>query len=75
MKNYFPIFHNQPQLVYLDNAATTQKPYTVIQALTDFYSKSNANVGRSSCQLGDHATELYEKAREKVKKFFKCPIF
>jgi len=66
MKNYFPIFHNQPQLVYLDNAATTQKPYPVIQALTDFYSKFNANVGRSSCRLGDHATELYEKAREKV---------
>jgi len=69
MKNYFPIFHNQPQLVYLDNAATTQKPYPVIQALTDFYSKFNANVGRSSCNLGDHATELYEKAREKVKNF------
>ena len=69
MKNYFPIFHNQPQLVYLDNAATTQKPYPVIQALTDFYSKFNANVGRSSCHLGDHATELYEKAREKVKNF------
>jgi len=69
MKNYFPIFHNQPQLVYLDNAATTQKPDTVIQALTDFYSKFNANVGRSSCHLGDHATELYEKAREKVKNF------
>ncbi len=69
MKNYFPIFHNQPQLVYLDNAATTQKPETVIQALTDFYSKFNANVGRSSCHLGDHATELYEKAREKVKNF------
>ena len=51
MKNYFPIFHNQPQLVYLDNAATTQKPYPVIQALTDFYSKFNANVGRSSCNL------------------------
>jgi cysteine desulfurase/selenocysteine lyase len=69
MKNYFPIFHNQPQLVYLDNAATTQKPDTVIQALSDFYSKFNANVGRSSCHLGDHATELYEKAREKVKNF------
>jgi len=69
MKSFFPIFQHQPSLIYLDNAATTHKPSPVIQAMVDFYSKHNANIGRSSCYLGDLATELYEQAREKVKNF------
>jgi len=69
MKSYFPIFQNQPNLVYLDNAATTQKPGQVIEAIVDFYSKYNANIGRSSCHLGDLATELYDQARETVRQF------
>ncbi|MEM3670710.1 MAG: cysteine desulfurase [Thermoprotei archaeon] len=57
------------KLAYLDNAATTQKPRQVIEALVDFYSKSNANVHRGAYQLAGEATELYEGAREKVAGF------
>ncbi len=50
-------------LTYLDNAATTQKPMAVIEALTDFYCHSNANVHRGSHQLSTRATRLFEQAR------------
>jgi cysteine desulfurase/selenocysteine lyase len=56
-------------LVYLDSAVTSQKPRQVIQALTDFYEKHNANVHRGIYPLGEEATALYEGAREKVAAF------
>ena len=68
----FPIFRrkiNGRRLVYLDNAATTQKPKQVIDALVDYYSNHNANVHRSVHRLGEEATEAYEGAREKVARF------
>ncbi len=68
-KNDFPIFQKHPGLVYLDNAATTQKPAAVIEAITEFYTTSNANIGRSVCALGDEATRLYEQARQGVSSF------
>lgn len=68
----FPIFkrkiNNQP-LVYLDNAATTQKPHQVIEALVDYYRNHNANIHRGIHTLSEEATVLYEGAREKVAKF------
>lgn len=68
----FPIFgrtiHGHP-LVYLDNAATTQKPQMVLDALMDFYCKHNANIFRGIYTLAEEATILYEKAREKVADF------
>jgi cysteine desulfurase/selenocysteine lyase len=56
-------------LVYLDNAATTQKPQIVIDAISQFYSTNNANVHRGAHTLSDNATELFENARSKVQGF------
>lgn len=56
-------------LVYLDNAATSQKPRQVIDALVDYYENSNANVHRGVHHLSQEATDLYERARVKVAKF------
>lgn len=68
----FPIFNVKPhgkRLVYLDNAATTQKPESVIKTMEEYYEKMNANVYRSPHYLSVLSTEAYEKARDKVKKF------
>ncbi len=56
-------------LAYLDNAATTQKPQAVIDALIDFYTQCNANVHRGAHHLSDEATRRYEKARDTVAQF------
>jgi cysteine desulfurase/selenocysteine lyase len=56
-------------LVYLDNAATTQKPFSVIDAIHDYYLNYNANIHRAVHQLGEEATTAYEQTREKVAKF------
>ena len=60
--------HGKP-LVYLDNAATSQKPEVVIQALTDYYRRYNANIHRGVHTLAEEATEAYEDARRKVGRF------
>lgn len=69
----FPILstkiHDNVPLVYLDNAATTQRPRQVIQALVDTYEKHYANVHRGIHWLSDQSTDLYEDAREKVRVF------
>ncbi|WP_043316798.1 aminotransferase class V-fold PLP-dependent enzyme [Microbulbifer sp. HZ11] len=64
-KQYFPLFAQEEnrELVYLDNAATTQKPVGVIEALHDFYLHSNANTHRSSHRLARRATEMVERVR------------
>lgn len=56
-------------LIYLDNAATTQKPRRVLDAITRYYERSNANVHRSLHTLGEEATEAYESARRRVAGF------
>jgi cysteine desulfurase/selenocysteine lyase len=58
------------RLVYLDNAATTQKPSSVIDAIAAYYTDTNANVHRGVHMLSELATEAYEGAREKVRSFF-----
>jgi len=55
------------RLAYLDNGATTQKPQAVIDALDAFYGRSNANIHRGVHWLSQHATDLYEEARERVR--------
>ena len=68
----FPILKrkvNGYPLIYFDNAATSQKPRQVIQAVTDFYEKHNANVHRAVHTLSQEASELYENAHEEVSKF------
>ncbi len=72
VRNDFPIlkrFVNEKPLVYLDNAATTQKPQSVIDALTHYYTYDNANIHRGLYFLSELATEQYENARLKVKEF------
>jgi cysteine desulfurase/selenocysteine lyase len=68
----FPILqrhvHDKP-LVYLDNAATSQKPEVVIQAVDDYYRRYNANIHRGVHTLAEEATEAYENARRKVSRF------
>lgn len=68
----FPILDqivNDEPLVYLDNAATTQKPQAVLTALNDYYHHDNANVHRGVHTLAERATAAYEAARKKVRKF------
>ena len=68
----FPLLNKQVKgrtLIYLDNAATTQKPQCVIDAVSQFYENSNANVHRGAHTLSDNATELFEHARSNVKSF------
>ncbi len=72
LRNDFPIFKkkiNGKDLVYLDNASTTQKPYSVINSITDFYSNYNSNIHRAVYQLAEEATELYEQTRKKIANF------
>ena len=56
-------------IIYFDNAATSQKPAVVIEALNDFYANHNANIHRGIHRLSQEASELYEKAHDKVAKF------
>ena len=72
IRSYFPILNqevNGHPLVYLDSAATSQKPIQVIEALSKYYELDNSNVHRGVHTLGNRATESYEGAREKVRKF------
>ena len=68
----FPILErviNGHRLVYLDSAASSQKPRTVIEAMSQYYARSHANVHRSIHTLGEEATELYEAARDRLQRF------
>ena len=69
----FPILQRQVNghpLVYLDNAATSQKPMSVINCLVDYYSNYNANIHRGVHSLSQEATDAYETARKKIQKHF-----
>jgi cysteine desulfurase/selenocysteine lyase len=72
----FPILHRrvhgQP-LVYLDNAATTQKPRAVIDRLVQYYGEENANIHRGVHRLSVEATDAYEASRERVRQFLNAP--
>ena len=76
VRDDFPILqrqvHGKP-LVYLDNAATSQKPRAVIQALVDYYERYNSNVHRGVHTLSVEATDAYEEARRKVASFINAP--
>lgn len=69
VRRQFPALNGDSPLVYLDSAATTQKPQCVIDALTHYYSKQNANVHRGSHSLTAHATQQFEQARQQVQAF------
>ncbi len=72
IRTQFPVLDQQVhghQLVYLDNAATTQKPLSVVQTLTDYYSQLNANIHRGAHHLAAVSTERYEAVRRQVQLF------
>src|SRR5699024_3090391 len=72
LRQDFPILDqivNDEPLVYLDNAATTQKPKAVTQAIIDYYNQNNANVHRGVHTLPERATTQYENARETTRHF------
>ena len=72
IRQHFPILDqtiNDHPLIYLDNAATTQKPQSVIDAICAYYANDNANVHRASHELSNRATCAFEAVREKVKTF------
>ncbi|MAG02245.1 cysteine desulfurase [Candidatus Pacearchaeota archaeon] len=68
-KKDFPIFEHHPDLVYLDSGATSQRPRQVINSITDFHEKENANINRGIYTLSEQATEKYKLARKKVADF------
>ncbi len=68
MKESFPLFEHDPDLVYLDSAATSQKPRVVIDRLERYYSQENANVHRGVYQLSEEATRAFEGARQSIAK-------
>jgi len=76
VRDDFPILsqtvHGKP-LVYFDNAATSQKPRQVIEALNDYYRRYNANVHRGIHALAERATREYELARQRIAKFINAP--
>ena len=69
----FPILeretHNNKRVIYLDSTATSQKPVQVIEAMNDYYRRSNANIHRGVHTLAEEATSMYEGARGKIAKF------
>lgn len=72
----FPILDQQingKPLVYLDNAASAQKPLAVLEAMDHYYRTMHANVHRGAHTLGDRATEAFENARETVRRFLNAP--
>lgn len=73
----FPILqrktHDSVPLVYLDSTATSQKPTAVIEAMNDYYRRSNANIHRGVHTLAEEATAMYEDARVKIAKFINAP--
>ncbi len=72
IRNDFPILNrvvNGKPLIYLDSAATSQKPAAVISALSNFYEQHNSNVHRAVHTLSQEATDLYDGSREKIAKF------
>lgn len=66
----FPIFEHRPKMVFLDSAASSQKPRQVIETLRDFYAHDYANIHRGAYRLSVEATDRFEAVREQVARFF-----
>ena len=72
IRDQFPILHQKVHghpLIYFDNAATSQKPLKVINAISEYYQQENSNIHRGAHYLSNQATEKYEKSREAVRRF------
>ena len=71
IRDQFPILHQKVHghpLIYFDNAATSQKPHKVINAISEYYLQENSNIHRGAHYLSNQATEKYEKSREAVRR-------
>lgn len=68
-KNDFPIFKNNPDLIYLDSAATSQKPQIVLDSITELYSSYNANIHRGLYPIAEKTSAKVEEVREKIRVF------
>ena len=76
IRSLFPVLHQEVHgkpLVYFDNAATTQKPQAVLDALTNYYQKDNSNIHRGAHALADRATRYFEDTRELIREFIHAP--
>ncbi|WP_291727096.1 cysteine desulfurase [Bernardetia sp.] len=76
IRKEFPILHQEVQgkpLIYFDNAATTQKPKSVIDALSNYYLEINSNVHRGAHTLAERATDAFEQTRKAAQKFINAP--
>lgn len=72
IRGLFPVLHQEVHgkpLIYFDNAATTQKPKAVLDALMNYYEHDNSNIHRGAHALADRATQYYENTREAVREF------
>ena len=71
IRNDFPIFKRfkKEGIIYLDNAATTQKPMSVIDSMVSYWENYNSNVHRGVYRLGEESTELYSKSRKNIANF------
>ena len=69
----FPLFAHRPELVFLDSAASSQKPAAVIQAMADFYAHDYANIHRGAYRLSASATDRFEAVRDHAAQFFGAP--
>jgi cysteine desulfurase/selenocysteine lyase len=69
VRKEFPIFANHPEITFFDNASTSQKPASVIQTITDFYTHSCANAGRASYSLSTKAAQEIEQTRNRIARF------
>lgn len=67
LKNDFPIFRHHPGLAYLDNTASTQKPYAVIEGMKRFLEYDYANIHRGAYGLSERSEVLYDRSKEKVR--------
>ncbi|HRX63764.1 MAG TPA: aminotransferase class V-fold PLP-dependent enzyme [Candidatus Absconditabacterales bacterium] len=72
IKETLPIFKNNPDLIYLDNAASTQKPQSVIDGVSDFIANNYANIHRGDYELSERSEELYLQSKSIVAEFLNC---
>ncbi len=72
IKGYFPLFKNYPNLIYLDNAATTHKPQIMLDSITEYYSKYNSNIGRGVYELAVLSETAYNESKKILSDFLGC---
>lgn len=70
IKKEFPLLRASPDLIFVDNASTTQKPQRVIDAVSSYYSTSNANIHRAVYDLGIKSDDIYHATKQKLKRFY-----